>query len=198
MRPFPVLSSALAALLFAAVAASPTIAQEAAVPEGPQVGDLAPDFTITAVTRHGVLRDPVRLSDYRGETVVIAFFPRARTSGCTVQMEAYRDRYNEVFRGGRGVTLLAISVDPDTALLSWAQDANFPMLFGSDIGGEVGTKYGAFRGQIDDRSLFVVDPEGRISYTARPFRQMAENAYTELAEAVARVTPAAADEVERR
>lgn len=195
MRPF--LPATAGALLFATLAASPSIAQEAAAPEGPKVGEMAPDFTIAGVTRHGMLRDVVRLSDYRGETVVIAFFPRARTSGCTVQMESYRDRYSEVFKGGRGVTLLAISVDPDTALHSWARDAAFPMLFGSDVGGEVGKKYGAFRGQVDDRSLFVVDPEGRISYVARPFRQMAEDAYTELAAAVDRVTPAAAEEVEQ-
>jgi peroxiredoxin Q/BCP len=46
-----------------------------------KVGDAAPDFTIAGATRHGVLQDPVRLSDYRGETVVLAFFFRARTPG---------------------------------------------------------------------------------------------------------------------
>jgi peroxiredoxin Q/BCP len=44
-------------------------------------GDRAPDFAIPGATRHGILRDPVRLSDYRGETVVLAFFYRARTPG---------------------------------------------------------------------------------------------------------------------
>ncbi|HLV25688.1 MAG TPA: redoxin domain-containing protein [Gemmatimonadales bacterium] len=185
-----------ALLLAAGMAPSNAAAQQAETPAGPKVGDMAPDFTITGVTRHGTLRDPVRLSDYRGQTVVLAFFPRARTSGCTVQMESYRDRYQEVFNGGQGVTLLAVSVDPDTALLSWARDANFPMLFGSDVGGAVGTKYGAFRGQSDDRSLFVIDPEGRISYVARPFRQMAEDAYAELAAAVDAVTPARANELQ--
>jgi len=46
-----------------------------------QVGDAAPDFAIAGATRHGILRDPVRLSDYRGETVVLSFFFRARTPG---------------------------------------------------------------------------------------------------------------------
>lgn len=45
------------------------------------VGETAPDFAIPGATRHGVLRDDVRLSDYRGETVVLAFFFRARTGG---------------------------------------------------------------------------------------------------------------------
>ncbi len=46
-----------------------------------EVGAMAPDFELPGATRHGVLRDPVRLSDYRGETVVLAFFFRVRTRG---------------------------------------------------------------------------------------------------------------------
>ena len=47
----------------------------------PDVGSMAPDFTLPGATRYGLLRDPVRLSDYRGKTVVLAFFYRARTKG---------------------------------------------------------------------------------------------------------------------
>lgn len=46
-----------------------------------EVGAMAPDFELTGATRHGVLQDQVRLSDYRGETVVLAFFFRVRTRG---------------------------------------------------------------------------------------------------------------------
>ena len=45
------------------------------------IGETAPEFTLPGATRYGVLRDDVRLSDYRGETVVLAFFFRARTRG---------------------------------------------------------------------------------------------------------------------
>ena len=45
------------------------------------VGEMAPDFAVTGATRYGVLQDPVRLSDFRGEVVVLAFFFRARTPG---------------------------------------------------------------------------------------------------------------------
>jgi cytochrome oxidase Cu insertion factor (SCO1/SenC/PrrC family) len=47
----------------------------------PDVGTLAPDFTLPGATRYGTLRDPVHLSDFRGKTVVLAFFYRARTKG---------------------------------------------------------------------------------------------------------------------
>ncbi|MEM7416895.1 MAG: hypothetical protein AAF389_15415 [Gemmatimonadota bacterium] len=45
------------------------------------VGEMAPDFALPGATRFGVLDEPVRLSDYRGETVVLAFFFRVRTRG---------------------------------------------------------------------------------------------------------------------
>jgi len=47
----------------------------------PVVGQSAPDFSLPGATRFGLLKDPVKLSDYRGQTVVLAFFPKARTKG---------------------------------------------------------------------------------------------------------------------
>ena len=52
-----------------------------ATPSGPGVNDVAPDFTLNGATRYGLLKTPVRLSDYRGRTVVLAFFYQARTKG---------------------------------------------------------------------------------------------------------------------
>ena len=51
------------------------------VPPPLEVGAMAPDFTLPGATRFGLLKEPVRLSDYRGKTVVLAFFFRARTRG---------------------------------------------------------------------------------------------------------------------
>jgi peroxiredoxin Q/BCP len=52
-----------------------------AAPVGPQVGEMAPDFALAGATRIGPSQTPIRLSDLRGQTVVIAFFPKARTGG---------------------------------------------------------------------------------------------------------------------
>ena len=75
----------LAALALGAVAAS---AQQPASPSpkgdstsAPLVGVAAPDFTLPGATRFGVLKAPVHLADYRGQVVVLAFFPKARTKG---------------------------------------------------------------------------------------------------------------------
>ncbi len=50
-------------------------------PAGPGVNDVAPDFALAGADRYGLLKTPVRLSDYRGRTVVLAFFYQARTKG---------------------------------------------------------------------------------------------------------------------
>ena len=72
-------------LLGLALLAAPAalIAQQPAAPATPtpDVGSMAPDFTITGATRFGVLRDSIRLSELRGQTVVLAFFFQARTKG---------------------------------------------------------------------------------------------------------------------
>jgi hypothetical protein len=53
----------------------------AAASTAPAVGTMAPDFALPGATRYGLLKDPVRLSDLRGQTVVLAFFVQARTRG---------------------------------------------------------------------------------------------------------------------
>ena len=63
-----------------ALAASRVTAQQPAAPDL-AVGSVAPDFTLPGATRFGVLKAPVHLSDFKGKTVVLAFFYKARTKG---------------------------------------------------------------------------------------------------------------------
>ena len=108
-------------------------------------------------------------------------------------MEAYRDQYASLFRSGQDIVLIAISTDTIQALYEWARDAQFQYLFGSDQGAEVGRQYGAFiereNGTLDNRSLFVIDTEGRIAYVAAPFREIDPVAYEELGEALNEIAP---------
>ena len=73
-------------LLFAAALALPLVAPTVGAQEAPaapplEIGAVAPDFALPGGTRYGVLADPIRLSDFKGKTVVLAFFFRARTRG---------------------------------------------------------------------------------------------------------------------
>jgi peroxiredoxin Q/BCP len=156
---------------------------------GPGVGDMAPDFSLPGATRYGELKAPVKLSDFRGQTVVLAFFPGARTPGCTIQMTKYRDMYQSLFKGGDSVVVLGVSVDPDSTLADWARKAHFPMVFASDAGTHAaGEAYGAYNPtyKLNMRLLYVIGPDGRITYVAKPFNVSKMESYAALGDAVAK------------
>ncbi len=105
-------------------------------------------------------------------------------------MNAYRDQYAQTFGTTGGVTVLAISADPDTTQASWAKEAGYPVTFVSDTGRTLGPLYNTLpapRGNnrpFYSRVLFVVGKDGRISHVMRPFRELVQDSYDELAEAV--------------
>lgn len=101
-------------------------------------------------------------------------------------MEAYRDQYAKLFNSGRKVVVLAVSVDPDTMLANWAHESSFPFVFGSDTGQAVGKLYGSTRNTIDVRNLFVIDPDGRITYRVIGFNVLSADAYTALGKEVSK------------
>ncbi|HET7585351.1 MAG TPA: redoxin domain-containing protein [Gemmatimonadaceae bacterium] len=75
------MAAPIAAALALTLAAGTARAQQADSAKGPAVGEMAPDFALPGATRYGLLKTPVRLSDYRGKTVVLAFFFKSRTKG---------------------------------------------------------------------------------------------------------------------
>jgi len=77
----PILSCLLLTLAASLGAQQPSAAPAAPATPIPAVGDMAPDFAIRGATRYGLLREPARLSDFRGQTVVLALFVKARTRG---------------------------------------------------------------------------------------------------------------------
>jgi peroxiredoxin Q/BCP len=126
-------------------------------------GDPAPDFSLPDAGGK-----PVALSDYRGQSVVVYFYPAAGTPGCTKQACDFRDNLAELNTAGFAV--LGISPDPPRKLAKFrdAEGLSFPLL--SDEDRSVLTAYGAYgekqmygktvTGVI--RSTFVIDPQGCI------------------------------------
>ena len=106
-------------------------------------------------------------------------------------MEAYRDQYATLFHNGRNVVVIGISADADTMQANWARESSFPILFASDIGSTVGKTYGAYdaKNKVDNRSLFVVAPDGRIAYVVKPFKVLAKESYTDLAHEIDKLSP---------
>ena len=101
-------------------------------------------------------------------------------------MEAYRDQYATLFKNGRNVVVIAISVDADTTQAAWAREKEFPMLFASDPDGKVGKLYDAYdaKNAMDNRSLFVIGGDGRIANVVKPFNVLSGKAYSDLGNVV--------------
>jgi len=127
-------------------------------------GDEAPDFELP--NQDG---EPVSLSDYRGQPVVVYFYPRADTPGCTAEACSFRDNWDAYEE--RGVAVLGISDDPVGALADFAAKHDLPITLLSDEDGDVGRAYDSFgrreiRGQTFEaafRNTYLVDADGRVA-----------------------------------
>jgi len=130
------------------------------LPEGAE----APDFTLPDQSG-----DPVTLSDLRGAPVVLYFYPRADTPGCTAQACGVRD-HADAYEAAR-VTVMGVSPDPHGAVARFAEkySLRFPLLADEDHAvaeayGVWGEKrmYGKTYWGVS-RSTFIIDSEGRIA-----------------------------------
>jgi len=101
-------------------------------------------------------------------------------------METYRDQYVKIFNGGKRVAVIGISTDADTVQANWARDKDFPVFFASDPDRAVGTKYevNSPSSSVEQRVVFVIGANGRVTHVMRPFRELADTSYTELGAAV--------------
>ena len=153
---------ALSALLLCGFAA---IAEDAAKDEPVvlKVGDTAPDFVIKKAEGD---EKEVKLSDYKGEkNVVLAFYPKAFTSGCTKQLCGYRDNFGRFQNGA--TEIIAISGDEQADSDKFKKEYEMPFTVLGDPDHVVIDKYGVpmkdFGGNLyAQRSIFVVDKEGVI------------------------------------
>ena len=130
------------------------------------VGEKAPAFELP--NQDG---DPVSLAAFAGERVVVYFYPRANTEGCTKEACGFRDSWDAFT--GQGIRVLGISDDPVEDLKPFHTDYDLPFDLLSDEDGEVATRYASYGeknmfGNTFDgvfRNTYVIDADGVISQT---------------------------------
>jgi len=123
-----------------------------------QVGDHAPDFTLP--NQSG---EPVRLSDFLGKTdIVLYFYPRDDTSGCTTEACSFRDSY-EVFKDA-GAEVIGVSSDSAESHQRFAAKNRLPFILLSDAGGALRKRYGvpATFGLLPGRVTYIIDKQGVV------------------------------------
>jgi thioredoxin-dependent peroxiredoxin len=122
-------------------------------------GEAAPDFTLR--DQNG---NPVRLSDYRGKKVVLFFYPKAYSPGCTAEACQFRDAYEDFTSAGAEV--IGISSDDETTQKGFASRFRLQFTLLADRDEQVHRAYGVNRtlGLIKGRATFVIDENGTVIY----------------------------------
>lgn len=148
----------------------------------PEVGSMAPDFSAQGADMTGA--HAVSLKALRGQVVVLAFYPKDRSSGCTHEMEKFRDEFATIF--GSGVTVLPISEDSVESHVGWARDAKFPFTLVTDENGKIAGDYGSMMTgrPYASRTVFVVGKDGKVTYRDMKFGALDQHAYDALSAAV--------------
>jgi len=125
-------------------------------------GKPAPDFELESDTG-----ETVRLSDLRGKPVVLYFYPKDDTPGCTRQACGIRDAWGEFQRAGAEV--LGISADTQASHERFKAKYSLPFTLLADPEGKLGEPYGVAREgkRSYERSTFVIDPEGNVAKIMR-------------------------------
>jgi peroxiredoxin Q/BCP len=149
------------------------------------VGKRAPDFSLPWANRDGVgpIESPYQLTSDRGKTVVVAFYPRDFTSGCTAELKTFAQQYDSLF--GSDVTVVGISTDSVTTHSRFAASLNLPFRLLSDPEQRVSKQYASKdSGGYNRRTVYVIGPDGRVKYRNMKFNALDPRAYSELRAAV--------------
>jgi peroxiredoxin Q/BCP len=177
--------AALFALSVGAGAQSATQAGSATpAPAGPDVGQVAPDFTAQWADGSGARATPVSLGALRGKVVVLAFYPKDRTTGCTAELTKFRDENAKLF--GDNVVVLPVSADSIASHVSWASEMKFPFALVSDPELKVADLYGSHAAgrPVASRTVYVIGKDGKVVWREMKFNALNEESYAALATAV--------------
>src|SRR5271163_2841051 len=149
---------AIAVLVVVAVVLRPRIARAELVKEG----QIAPPFTSQMVT--GDNETPVSLSDFHGKKVILYFYPKDETPGCTKEACAFRDGYARFTDAG--LVVLGCSVDSADAHKDFIRKNGLPFPLLLDPDKKIAKAYGAANGipilGLDRRITYVIDENGKI------------------------------------
>ena len=147
-------------LIIAIIALVFLLSKQSEAASVPTPGDRAPDFRL--VDQNGQIK---KLSDFSGQWVVLYFYPKDDTPGCTKEACAFRDDLASLEK--LGAKVVGISVDDSDSHAKFAAKYHLPFPLLADEDGKVAESYGALTNllvvKIAKRYTFLIDPKGKIS-----------------------------------
>jgi peroxiredoxin Q/BCP len=124
------------------------------------VGDTAPTFTVKDTNGN-----TITLSDYAGKPVVLYFYPKDDTPGCTKEACSFRDNYEQYL--SKGITVFGVSLDDETSHKAFADKFSLPFPLLADVDGAIAKAYdvlGDYNGTpYAQRVTYIIGPDGTIS-----------------------------------
>src|SRR6266446_80197 len=129
-----------------------------------RIPDLAAGLTLALSDQYGRVH---RLADYRGTNVVLYFYPRDNTPGCTVEGKEFRELHDQFI--GLDCAVIGVSTDSVESHRAFAEKHGLPFPLLADTHGELTNAFGVLDHGMAQRATFVLDREGRVS---RAFRQV--------------------------
>ena len=124
-----------------------------------RIGDKAPDFELPPSSGKG------KLSDLKGKVVVVYFYPKDFTPGCTTEACNFRDNFDDFKK--RGIEVVGVSTDSENSHKKFVEKYELPFLLAPDSSKEISKKYNVLGMGTAKRVTFIIDKEGKIAYIER-------------------------------
>ena len=121
------------------------------------VGTKAPEFTVKDTNGK-----TVSLSDFAGKTVVMYFYPKDDTPGCTKEAQSFRDNYAKY--QGKDMVVLGVSMDDEASHKAFTEKYGLPFQLLADVDGAITKAYDVEGGGYPKRVTYIIDAQGNISH----------------------------------
>ncbi|HTT75241.1 MAG TPA: peroxiredoxin [Candidatus Binataceae bacterium] len=121
-------------------------------------GGILPAFNVVLRDQHGAAR---RLLDFVGTPLVLFFYPKDETPGCTIEGKEFRDLHGHFTE--LGCAVIGVSTDSVASHRAFAANHGFPFILLSDEQGELARDFGVLGDGAAERATFVIDRDGRVA-----------------------------------
>tara|TARA_S200000501_G_scaffold369411_1_gene408792 strand:- start:669 stop:1202 length:534 start_codon:yes stop_codon:yes gene_type:complete len=128
----------------------------------PEIGDIAPPFHLEGINKNLKSKKIWDLNEFRGKWLVLYFYPKDFTAGCTLEAKGFSELKNDFLK--YNADIVGISADNQDSHESFCSEKSINYTLLSDPNGTISAKYGSWIPPFSDRNTFLISPEGEIRY----------------------------------